>query len=358
MNNNFTVHFFTKGDINAGSTRYHAVFRAMELDKIGIKTRLIPPPFSLKFKNNTEKRIAQFNYVFEMFRISRNDIIYLQRTLYNPFLIAIAFIQKIIFRKKIVFDCCDPLFLIPNMRRKFMFLSRLSNGVVLVDSFARDYAKKYNPNVIIIPDSLPFSIVDNFQKHYTKTKDTPIIGWIGNGIDHFENLQIIAPALEKLAEEGVKFRFRLIGALKDKRVHDLFRPLGSNVEIIDTIEWGKTEVAYREIQDFDIALVPSVDREWFRVKTFLKPIESMGIGVITVISNIGQTAKLVKNGVNGFLAENTTNSWASVLRKVLSLSTTELEEISSAGRRDIKKDRDMITHIKRLKIFLEDIVNN
>jgi glycosyltransferase involved in cell wall biosynthesis len=350
------IYFFTKGDAKATSTRYRVFFTAEALERLGTATKIYQPPFtSVANSSRFHKMYLRVAYIYALICVSQRDIIYLQRTVYSDVFAWFVAFLKTVLRKKIVLDFCDPLFLVEELRPRIEFMMRFANAVVTADPFAFEYASRYAKKVFLMPMAVPLWILDKHQKEYGENIDLQTIGWIGNGPDHYENLKLVAPALQILVARGVTFRFRLIGALKDQRIYDLFAPLGVQSEIIDTMDWSAQDEVYEAIRAFDIGIVPSIDTEWFRVKVFLKPLEMMGIGLVTVISRVGVTGALIDDGRNGFLSDNDPKLWADVLERVLFLSVQERQHVSHAAIAEIDQKRSLAKNMPAFKEFLSTL---
>ena len=342
------IHFYTKGGMAAGSSRYRVLFTSRELHKLGIESTITEPPHITDTSDSVISRLfSRLRYINGLLTVPRDEIIYLQRTVHSNAFAALVALLKLIFRKRIVLDFCDPLFLLPDLRPRILFMLRFVDAAIVADEYAHSYVSRYAKRVFLVPMALPLELVSIYRTEY-RDSQKPIIGWLGNGPDHYENLKIIAPALETLALEGVSFRFRLIGALQDERIHKLFSIAGVDVDIRDDMDWSNQATVYKEIAHFDLGVVPSVDTQWFRVKTFLKPIEMMALGVPTLVSDVGVTSKLIVDGHNGFKVGPTSQDWSCVLKRVLSLSAQERKKIGEQAFQTIEKNRSLAAHSKRL----------
>ena len=79
-------------------------------------------------------------------------------------------------------------------------------------------------------------------------------------------------------------------------------------------DWSEaTEVS--EIRDFDVGIMPLPDTPWARGKCGFKLIQCMACAVPVVASPVGVNARLVDEGVNGFLAADTAQ-WTKALERL------------------------------------------
>lgn len=350
------IHFFCKSDANASSTRYRVYFTAQALNRLGVETAIYEPPFSSYGSAAILGRmISRTRYALTLLQIPRTDIIYLQRTVYNSYFAFFIVVAKVIFRKKIVLDFCDPLFLIQELRPRIELMMRYVDAVIVADKFAQDYSASHVGKVFLMPMALPFWISDQKRRVNFIKKEVPVIGWIGGGKYHIDNLRLLAPAFRILLKKGIRFKFLLVGSDKEGVLQNLFTIPGLSVECVGDVDWSDPSASYSFIAKFDVGVVPSTDSEWHRVKTFLKPIEMMGLGVITVMSKVGVSANLIQDGVNGFLTGNKPEEWASVLEHVLALPSEHLQMVSDEGVASIRKNRSLEDRARALRIFLENL---
>lgn len=306
-----TIYFFSKGDKSIPSSRYRAYFLADELSKLGYSAKVYPlyPPEKNPFLENIK---SFFQYLKLLRSIDKEDKIVLQRTIYNKYFYLAALFARIFFGKKFIFDFDDAIFV--HSFLKTVIMVKLAEKVTCGGYFVLDWAKKYNPNSFYLPDAIPTEFYFPFTKNYKIKNSSPLIGWVGDGSVHFENLRFFKKILESLIKEGIKFQFKLIGAKNDKRIYSLFSSLpGLEVEIID---WINPENVAREIQKFDIGVMPLVGNDWNRAKYF-KTLEYMACAVPPVASGFGENKFIIKNGENGFLAD-TTDEWCEKIKLLLS----------------------------------------
>lgn len=297
-----TVHFFAKGDMRTASSRQRAFLIAEELtEKWHIEVIICTPPINTISETPWPKKgmliLAAYKNLWE---VKRGDIIFLQRAIQNKYFFAALIFQKLFFRRKMILDLDDAIYLHSPYKTKIV--ARIADAVIVGSHSLADWAEKYNKNVHLIPTGVRVSDYERFDSVRRKRNEQFTIGWIGNGPAHYENLWLLVPVLEEVARRKPGIRFRLIGSLGDKRVYALFRNIdGLHAEFTDSLDWGDREAIPRAIQEFDIGLMPLVDSEWNRGKCAFKAIEYMACSVPAILSPVGESNYLVKDSVNGFL---------------------------------------------------------
>ena len=132
--------------------------------------------------------------------------------------------------------------------------------------------------------------------------------------------QFALPALEKIAREKTRnFSITFIS------VHPDCTGLEKLVQVnyvkgMPLLEYRR----YMEEQKFDIGLAPLEDSNFTRCKYFNKYLEYTLSGVTGVYSNVEPYTYVVKDGENGFLADNNDKSWEQKLARAISEPDTRI----------------------------------
>ena len=131
-----------------------------------------------------------------------------------------AWFIKHVFRKKIIFDFDDAIWLsnVSDVNRKFNFLKsywkvkyliKWSVRVSVGNEFLAMYAKKYNNNVIVIPSTVNMETVHVGIKDYSN-KNKMVIGWTGSHTTS-QYLFDLKPVFQRLIKNMVlKYRSSVI----------------------------------------------------------------------------------------------------------------------------------------------------
>jgi glycosyltransferase involved in cell wall biosynthesis len=264
----------------------------------------------------------------ELSKAKRYDLVFIQR---ECFMLGTAWFEKRMAKKtKMIFDFDDAIWLhaISDGNKALAFLKdaskteRIIKAAHLVfagNDYLADYARKFNPNVVIIPTTVN---TDLFVRHPQPQRAAICIGWSGSfsTIPHFES------CLESLriikAKYGDKVYFKVIGDGNYK-----------NEELnIKGIPWtAEDEVS--QLSELEIGLMPLPDDIWTRGKCGLKGLCYMSLGVATIMSPVGVNTQIIQDGVNGFLA-STVEEWVDKIS--LLVDDVKLrKKLGTAGRQTV-----------------------
>lgn len=293
--------FFSKGDKSEASSRYRAYYLAEALQELGHEASV-----ALTTKRGIG---ATIHYLRALLSTRSEDIVVLQRTVYNKYFL-VATLIAYVFGKRFIFDIDDAVY--EHSPMKSTVLAHLARAVTCGSEHVLQWAQKHNHNTHLLLNGLPLSI-------YTMRESEPIehiIGWIGNGPAHYENLEFFVPILASLIECGVAFRFKLVGALGDKRIYELFKKYPTiPVTIVDSLNWSDPRQVVAEIHTFTVGVMPLTKTNWNQAKYF-KALEYMACGIPVVASNTDTLKRIFSEGRRGTLA-CTHEEWLAALKKLI-----------------------------------------
>ncbi|MBK9215045.1 MAG: glycosyltransferase family 4 protein [Chloracidobacterium sp.] len=197
---------------------------------------------------------------------------------------------------------------------------RLSAHVMAGNQYLADYSRQFNENVSIVPTTID---TDKYTVVERPVADVPTIGWSGS-FSTVQHLDTIRDVLRELARTE-QFRLRVIGTPSYK------------IPDVDTeaTQWrSATEI--EDLREIDIGVMPLPDEDWSRGKCGLKALQYMALGIPTVCSPVGVNSTIIRDGVNGHLAD-APREWIDVLKKLL--HSRELRrEIGLAGRKTVEDE--------------------
>jgi glycosyltransferase involved in cell wall biosynthesis len=203
--------------------------------------------------------------------------------------------------------------------RKTGTICRLASQVMVGNNYLAEYARRFNPNVTVIPTTIDTEI---YRVQPVRNATSPVIGWTGS-YSTVQHLDLLRSTLSELARRE-QFRVRVIGP-PDYKLE------GVDVEVVP---WR----SHTEVQDLaavDIGIMPLPDNPWSRGKCGCKALQYMGLGIPAVCSPVGMNTDLIRDGENGFLA-NSAEEWMAKL--TLLLRSTELRRrLGIAGRKTVEE---------------------
>lgn len=176
------------------------------------------------------------------------------------------------------------------------------------------------------------------EKHRSKLFN---IGWIGSPSTS-GYLQDLQPVLSELCEDQ-NTSVTLVGAAMDSIQGQRIRSL----------EWSEaTEV--KDIQQFDVGIMPLPDTLWAKGKCGYKLIQYMACGVPVVASSIGANREIVENGNNGFLS-STLREWRDNLIRLRDDAGMR-DRLGNKGRKMVEEKYCLQVTGPRLASLIQNLV--
>ncbi len=212
----------------------------------------------------------------------------------------------------------------------------LSDLVIVGNSYLEERALKANcKNIKIIPTVIDISKYK--LKDYCKSENEKfIIGWVGSP-PNFRYVKSIEEPLKEFCESN-NAKINLVGA-GDKI---LFSAPNENINWLE-----ETEVS--EIQKLDVGIMPLIDSPWERGKCGFKLIQYMACGIPVIASPVGVNSEIVKDGINGFLA-NSDEDWVKYLKV--------LKDNSDLGKQMGLNGRKLVEEKYTLQVNVQPLINS
>jgi hypothetical protein len=269
--------------IEGASTRYRVLAYRPYLERHGHEVAFHPffPSGSLETIYRPGSPLAKLYYVLRgaleraaRLRAGGFDLLFIHREVFPlGWTVFLSRLKKRRFR--IVYDYDDALFL-PQRRDRWPLrrledpdgarrLIAVSDAVIAGNQYLLEYARRYNPRVVLIPTSIdtsePPSQVNGGQQQRC------MIGWIGSHTTekYIHSLRQVFETLSKTCSFAVK----IVGANKRLSL--------DGTEVIH-LAWQMS----REMEEFrscDIGVYPLWDDEWAKGKCGFKAIQFMAAGV-------------------------------------------------------------------------------
>jgi glycosyltransferase involved in cell wall biosynthesis len=341
-----TIHFFTKGPRREATARYRGFLMAEELARHGTPTRVEVVPRTEGF--SFADRLREFGRALRaLLAVRRGDVLYLVRTIYRRDFLLLVLLARFLRRFRLVFDFDDARYL--EFPRPMRLLTRRADAVAVGSHALREWASHHNPHVHLLPTSVPFAEYARHARGDVGPVARPVLGWVGAGRNHVENLRLLVPVFRELRRLGHDFSFELLGAEGRPAVHAVFAPLreeGMALQVVDELPWDDVPSVAARLARFDVGLMPLLDDESARGKCAFKAIEYMACGVATVCSRVGENSYLIEDGVNGFLARDTAE-WVEKIGALLADSGLRAR-LARAGQETVREGYSLEVNAPRL----------
>lgn len=169
------------------------------------------------------------------------------------------------------------------------------------------HARGLNPRVTVVP-----TVVSRERwvplpgKLEGQQGEVPVIGWVGTHTTALQ-LDMVLPALRRLAAEGERFSLRLVGASRPELQIDGIH--------VDHQPW-RLERDVRDFQELDIGLAPMFSDPWSEGKCAFKQLQYMAVGVPMVTSLVGGGRDFLRHDDNALVAHEP-GDWYGHLKALL-----------------------------------------
>jgi glycosyltransferase involved in cell wall biosynthesis len=259
------------------------------------------------------------------------DAVFLHKKILNPF--DAYYLRK--YAKKIIYDFDDAVMFDdkhpqrPHQKRQTSFrrTAALADLVITGNFYLAEYARRFNPNIEILPTGLDTKAYKTTAK---KAGDGKIrLVWIGSR-PTLPHLKQISPALEEI---GSRFDNVILKIISDEFFDLQHIP-------VEKRPWSlETEVT--QLAKSDIGLAPLADNNFTRGKCGFKILQYQAAGLPVVASPVGVDAELVRDGLNGYHATTVTD-WVEKLSALIKDASLRTRMGQSAAQTVSSFDLDVI----------------
>jgi glycosyltransferase involved in cell wall biosynthesis len=205
--------------------------------------------------------------------------------------------------KRLIYDIDDGVFVYyPDLNR---VLHRY-DVVVTGNSALEEHVRQFNLRSVTIPSVVDETRFDPESEQCAHSGTNPlVVGWLGTGWN--------LPYLEALKESFFELARRFQNCFVLKVVSN--RALDWSADWIVNKEW-RLEQEARDVASFDIGIMPLPEDPWSELKCGYKALLYMAMGKPVVVSPVGVNSEIVRHGINGYHASNSTE-WTQHLSALL-----------------------------------------
>lgn len=273
---------------------------------------------------------AFFRRFILLVKLRRADFVFIHREASHIGPPVFEWLIAKILRKRIIYDFDDAIWL-PNYSNSNAFFHRLkaywkvkyiikwAYKVSAGNDYLAEYARRYNPNVVLIPTTI------DMENHHNKVVNhdvlRPVIGWTGTHTT-MTYLNRIIPVISKL-EKDHEFDFVIISN----------QAPSYSLSSLRYVKWSK-ESEIEDLAQIQIGIMPLEPNVWAEGKCGFKALQYMSLGAATVLSPVGANKTIVQNGVNGMLVD-TEEEWYQALINLLENPEIR-KQYGEAGRSSVQ----------------------
>ena len=252
-----------------------------------------------------------------------------------------------LFRKKIIYDFDDAIWLTDDeTRNRFLYrmkwaskvgaVCRMSRMVSCGNEYLQSFALKCNPHSLINPTTIDMDAISG-RRHVHKPGNI-IIGWTGSHTTLKYLYMIRDPLKEILKNPGITLRI-----ICNRRPH-------WDINEYNFIEWSRDNEV-EDLLNIDIGLMPLPDDQWTRGKCGFKAIQYLALGIPALVSPLEVNRQIVDHGSNGYYCSSAAN-W---INYVLELAGDPLkrDKFGTSGIQKISANYSAVSNLSNFLGFFE-----
>lgn len=302
--------------------------------------------------------------IYGMKYIKRNGILFA----HSPGIVSgfPAMLLSKVFNKPLIIDHMDskdpdtPLFLFNQVLKNSTIVLAISHYL------ETEIKNKYHKNVVYVPIFIDTNVFQEdilarkkIRKELGIKDEEILIGYAGS-FWYVEGVLILLKAFKNLTKGHKNIKLILIGGGNKPDLDNisLFIDRFALNEKVILIPRQPHEFMPKYLSACDIVCSPKIDCEENRVANPIKTYEYMSMGLITVISAVGEVSNVIENGVNGFLVKpEDIKDLETTLEKIIE-NINSMEDVGKRARETVLKNFSYSVAEKRIKdIFQREFFN-
>ncbi len=285
-----SILFIVRGDETVPSCRFRAYQFREPLQKIGIRTEYV-------ILEKSRNPIRQVLFHLRLIPVLRRHGAVVFQKLLEPK--RIRYLR--LFNDNVFFDFDDAMYAAPDAA-DFPATMQAAPRILAGNETLAARARAFNPNVIIIPTTVPLPSLPPLR---TDDRRDAVLSWIGTSAN-LPYLEPVLEALEDLHAEGIRF---LLSILTEKPERAPVRSW------IRTARWTPL-LEEEEFRMCDIGLMPLEHTAWCAGKCACKALQYLSYGKPVVTSPVGMNLSMFENKTFGLLATNR-SEWKRAIKAYL-----------------------------------------
>lgn len=320
-----SITWFSFFSSTSPSVRYRAIYFLQELEQIGgVSYDLYLP------ERNLKSLIRLLLLVLRLLFGRQSQIVVIQRV--SSFGVY-AFLLKTLVRFRrnrhfFLYDLDDAIYEEMEDDSQIRWFMKHVHLVVTGSEELCTYARRSSNDVHLL--TTPVVPTERIQ---VLSEEKLILGFIGcYWGTHFRNMrELVMPALKALESPVL---LEIIGANHDEYreyTRDFFRESAVEVRFTDIADWNDEDMINRAMQHWHLGLAPLQDTVVCRAKSAFKVKQYLNLGIPCLSTPVGENARFVKHGDNGFLFE-TPNDLLELLLYYDGLTTEERLSLSHRAK--------------------------
>lgn len=256
----------------------------------------------------------------------------------KPHSLLILISARLFFGFKVYIDVNDPLHLPEHLgafsRFKFWAYMKICTGAVFESKEYANFNNEFNEKITIIEDTPQFEVV---YTNYRLRKEQVV--WFGSPEASKDLIKYI-----ELFKEFNLYGIRIILLGADRKIISIFK-----LEKIDFIffdSYNHSDLKNILSESF-YSFVPMQNSPLYSLRGNLKVKFAMASGCIVIASDLDMHNRLIENRVDGFIFEND-ESFYQILKKIMSFSVFEKEEIGKKANLKIVNNYSRVLHAEKI----------
>lgn len=247
-----------------------------------------------------------------------------------------------VFRKKIIYDFDDAIWLtdrenespwlkLIKWRSKVASICKWSFRVSAGNQYLCDFAKKYNPNVVLNPTTIDTEGLHNPSLFKViRNPEKICIGWTGSH-STLKYLTAIEGVLADLEKKYPQLEFLVIA----DQAPEL------SLQNLRFLPWSlETEIS--GLVQANIGIMPLPEDEWAKGKCGFKVLQYMALEIPALAAPVGVNVNIVNHGQNGFLC-STADEWRTSLELLIGNATLRTQ-MGKSGRLQVLNNYSVLSN--------------